>query len=398
MADTTIMRRNNLQLVLDAVSENGEITASELVKITGLSVATISRVISQLRAKKLVLQDRKADSELGRKPETCRVNGGYGCSLYINLKCGGLQCYLLDFSGTVIGQTETPVDPELTVEDFLNLTKEQITKLYNSEFGDILAVCLSVPGQLDRTSGTVRRIPNFPNFEYVPLAERVEKCIGVPCMIWNTARLTAWGCCQVHRVPEDNLIYIDITADGGIGAGLVIDGRLYEDRAGHVGEMGDMIVNIRPYDRAQMLSRGALEQESGLNTVLRRCAALLEQGKAPTLAGMLESAELPTLSQLEEASRKDPEVAAVLEEATRSWAAAIVNLVAVLSPDEVVLGGDLSEKNWRIASMIRRHLSDLYYRAVRLRLAEADVLYHVKGAAAMLCRMLFDDALDHIAE
>lgn len=398
MADTTIMRRNNLQMVLDAISENGEITASELVKLTGLSVATISRVISQLRAKKLVLQDRKADSELGRKPETCRVNGGYGCSLYINLKCGGLQCYLLDFSGKIIGQTEAPVNPELTVEDFLKLTKEQISVLYQPGFGELLAVCLSVPGQLDRRSGTVRRIPNFPNFEYVPLADRVEKSIGIPCIIWNTARLTAWGCGQVRRGQEDNLIYIDITADGGIGAGLVIDGRLYEDRAGHVGEMGDMIVHIRPYDRAQMQTRGALEQESGLNTVLRRCAALLEEGKAPALAAMLGDAEQPTLSQLEEASRKDPEIAAVLEESTRSWAAAIVNLVAVLSPDEVVLGGDLSEENWRIASMIRRHLSDLYYRAVHLRLAELDALYHVKGAAAMLCRMLFDDALDHIAE
>jgi len=142
--------------------------------------------------------------------------------------------------------------------------------------------------------------------------------------------------------------------------------------------MGDMIVNIRSYDKAAMQSRGALEQEAGLNTVLRRAGAAC-------------------LAQLEEASRQSGEAAALLESATRAWAAAIVNLVAVLSPEEVILGGDLSEENRVIDSMLRRHLSELYYREIRLRLSETDSRYHVCGAASMLRQKLFADTLDRIS-
>ena len=375
MADTTIMRRNNLQLVLESVADAGEITAAELVRKTGLSVATISRVITQLRTCGLVLQDRKADTELGRKPENCRVNGEFGSSVYFNLKSGLLQGYLMDFCGTVIGRTEDPVDQKLTVAVFLSLVQRQIERMAQDGAGPLLAVCLSVPGQLDRLTGRVCRIPNFPHFEQAALERQMSERLGLPCLIWNTARLTAWGCC---RSDTDNLIYVDMTADGGIGAGLVIGGRLYEDPAGFVGEMGDMIVNLRSYDKTVMQSRGGLEQEAGLNRVLLRTGAA-------------------SLAQLEEASLKDPEAADLLERATRAWAAAIVNLVAVLSPDEVILGGDLSEENRCIDAMLRRHLTELYYREIRLRLSETDSQYHVAGAAAMIRRKLFADALNQIS-
>lgn len=377
MADTTIMRRNNLQLVLESIAGTGEVTAAELVRQTGLSVATISRVLTQLRLKGLILQDRKAETELGRKPETCRINGAFGSSLYLNLKSGLLQGYLLDFRGRVRGETETPVSQALTVAQFLELAAAQLAQLTASASGPVLAVCLSVPGQLDRRSGTVCRIPNFPHFEQAALGQRLQQRLGLPCYIRNTARLTAWGCCQPKTEQPRNLIYVDITADGGIGAGLVIGGRLYEDPAGHVGEMGDMIVSLRPYDQAQMRSRGALEQEAGLNTVLRR-------------------AGVSSLKQLEEAAQQDETAAGLLESATRAWAAAIVNLVAVLSPDEVILGGDLSEENHVIEALLRRHLSELYYRGICLRLTEPDSRRHVRGAAALLQQKLFAEALDDI--
>ena len=385
MADTTIMRRNNLQLVLDAIADNDCITASELVKETGLSVATISRVITQLRAKGLVMQTRKTDTEVGRKPEVCRICGTYGSSLYLNLKSGCLQGFLLDFSGEVIGRAEYPVGPDLTVDGFLQMALQLREFLTCGNAGRLLAVCLSVPGQLDQRTGTVCRIPNFPGFERAALQSRMEEAMGVPCLIRNTARLTAWGCHQSHRQENDSLIYVDITADGGIGAGLVINGRLYEDHAGLVGEMGDMIVSIRAYGKQEIQTRGALELEAGLNTVLHKCADLLEQSR------------LPSLSRLEELSCSDSRIAAVLENATRAWAAAIVNLVAVLSPDEVVLGGDLSEENRQIHAMIRRHLSELYYRDIRFRMAEPDSQYHVRGAAQVSRTRLFGDALDEIS-
>lgn len=384
MADTTIMRRNNLQIILEAIDRLGTATTTDLTETTQLSLATISRVTGQLKAKGLILQDRIQTSEPGRKPELYQLNTQYGTSLYFNLKSGCLQGYLLDFGGHILTKTEDAVDAALTTEAFLQLAENQVRRLTEPKgaLPPPLALCLTLPGQQDRTGGTICRIPNFPCFEGVRLQSAVEQALKLPCLICNTARLTAWGHFLARRHDVRNLIFLEITGDCGIGAGLVLGGRLYEDGLGLAGEVGDMIVDMR--ERSAAENRGALEEDAGLKTILQEADALHPGAD---------------LHQLELAATGGSEaILALLSGATRSWAAAIVNLCAVLSPDKIVVGGAVSEENTLIRNLIDRHLKAMYYRPVSLAFAPKGCLCHAEGAADLLKDFLFCRELDHITE
>lgn len=384
MADTTIMRRNNLQTILEAIDRLGTSTTFDLTEATQLSLATISRVTSQLKTNGLILQQRKQTSEPGRKPEIYQLNHRCATSVYFNLKSGCLQSYLLDFGGQILTALELPVCADLTAPEFLQLVTEQLAQLAASQpdYAAPLAIYLTLPGQQDLTTGAVCRIPNFPGFEGVRLQDMMESALSLPCLIGNTARLTAWGHFLARKHDVRNLIYLEITGDCGIGAGLVLDGRMYEDSAGLAGEVGDMIVQLK--DRSAPTNRGALEEDAGLVSILQKAQTLL-----PGAA----------LQELEQAAADGNEaVLTLLCDATRSWAAAIVNLCAMLSPDKIVVGGAVCEENTLIRNLIDRHLKAMYYRPVSVAFAPKGCLCHTEGAADVLKDFLFCQELDRIVE
>lgn len=384
MADTTIMRRNNLQTILEAIDILDTATTADLTEQTLLSLATISRVTGQLKNKGLILQDRKQTTDPGRKPEVYQLNRSYGTELYFNLKSGCLQSYLLDFGGQLLKQAEDPVDSSLTADGFLRLIHSRAEQLTAGGVPAPLALCISLPGQQNKEDGTICRIPNFPEFEGTALQTLAEQATGLPCLIANTARLTAWGHFLSHPDDVQNLIFLEITGDCGIGAGLVLGGRLYEDALGLAGEVGDMIVQLGAPSKSP--TRGALEEESGIVTILTKAKKLLPS--EPQLS-------LPRLEQL---APQNDAVMSLLQKTTRAWTAAIINLSAVLSPDLIVAGGAVSEENRLICQLMQNHLQTMYHRPIELSFAPADSLYHTAGAGNLLKRFLFSQELDRIDE
>jgi glucokinase len=103
--------------------------------------------------------------------------------------------------------------------------------------GDLAAVGVSVPGPFDPESGTVLRPPNLPGWDEVPLRTWLEKAFGVPVSLENDANAAAlaewrFGAGQGAR----HVVYL--TMSTGVGAGLILDGRLYRGVRAGAGELG----------------------------------------------------------------------------------------------------------------------------------------------------------------
>lgn len=403
MSDTGGTRQRNLLLILKAIDAAGEATAAMLTEQTGLSVATISRGLTILKAKKLILQRRKDTTEIGRRPDVFCINGSYGFYLYFWMDGGLLRGYLLDLNGKAAAMTQTEVGVSTTAEQMIaamqTLTAQMLQSKKRAE-GKLLAVNLAIPGLADVNSGVVSRIPNFPQLENVNLASLVQQSLQLPCFVHNGARLTAVG--EFLRNGEDlqNMVYMDFTGDG-IGAGIILRGALYEDRNCLAGEIGDMVIDVEESCRSGPKTQGALERKAGLGTVYRTVQELLQDGHAPELRAMMEQKGITELSLplLEKAvAAMDLDIYEVLNQAAKSWAAAIVNIAALLSPDAVVLGGAVHEGNRLIEKMVRHHLDRMYYRPIQLRFVKKDSDAHVTGAACMSRKHLFDVALEGVLE
>ena len=245
-------------------------------------------------------------------------------------------------------------------------------------------------------SGVISRIPNFPFFENVNLAELVQKKLGHPCFIYNAARLCAVGAYLLNSEQVTNLVYMDVTGDCGIGAGIVLGGNLYEDRNCLAGEVGDMVIRTDADRWSNAPNQGALEQEAGLGSVFREARRLLERGLAPELRKLLvkQDSDQLSLSLLEKAAAEfDLDIYELLNRTTKAWAAAMVNTYALLAPDVIILGGAVHQGHKLIEKMLRHHLHHMYHRPISLQLAKKGADTHVLGAAHLSGRFLLEMSL-----
>ena len=398
MAENGNTRQRNLLMLLYAMDTAGEATAAFLAEQTGLSVATISRGLTLLKAKKLIVQRGKDTTEVGRRPDVFSINGSYAHCMYCCLDGDALRGYLLDLRGKVVARHAVEASSRMTVSDFLekleSLREVMLEKKRSS--GCILTVSLAIPGLADVNSGVISRIPNFPYFENVNLAELVREKLGYPCFIYNVARLSAVGAYLQNDGRMNNLVYMDVTGDCGIGAGIVLDGRLYEDRNCLAGEVGDMVIRteVDRWDDAR--NQGALEREAGLGSVFREANSLLQRGMAPELDRLLKKrgTDQLSLSLLEKAATEfDLDIYALLNKTTKAWAAAMVNISALLAPDVIILGGAVHQGHKLIEKMLRHHLHHMYHRPVSLQLAKKGADTHVLGAAHLSGRFLLEMSL-----
>ena len=398
MVESGNTRQRNLLMLLYAMDAAGEATAAFLAEQTGLSVATISRGLSLLKGKKLIVQRRKDTREIGRRPDVFSINGAYAHCMYCCLDGDSLRGYLLDLRGKVVARHAVDAASEMTVADFLEKLAELKSVLLQKKrsSGCILTVSLAIPGLADVNSGVISRIPNFPFFENVNLAELVREKLGHPCFIYNVARLSAVGAYLQNCGQVENLVYMDVTGDCGIGAGIILGGHLYEDRNCLAGEVGDMVIRADTDRSGDSRNRGALEREAGLGTVFREAKALLERGLAPELKRLLEKqgSDTLSLSMLEKAATEfDLDIYALLNRTTKAWAAAIVNISALLAPDEIILGGAVHQGHKLIEKMLRHHLHHMYHRPISLQLAKKCADTHVLGAAHLSGRFLLEMSL-----
>ena len=396
--DSGNTRQRNLLMLLYAMDAAGEATAAYLAEQTHLSVATISRGLSLLKAKKLIVQRRKDTTEVGRRPDVFSINGAYAHCMYCCLDGNALRGYLLDLRGKVVARHVLDANSQMTVADFLEKLAELKTIMLEKKrsSGCILTVSLAIPGLTDMSSGVISRIPNFPFFENVNLAELVREKLGHPCFVYNVARLSAVGAYLQNKEKMRNLVYMDVTGDCGIGAGIVLGGHLYEDRNCLAGEVGDMVIRAEAERWDDSRNQGALEREAGLNAVFREAQNLLNRGLAPELQRLLEkqSSDTLSLSLLEKAAAEfDLDIYALLNKTTRAWAAAMVNISALLAPDVIILGGAVHQNHKLIEKMLRHHLHHMYHRPISFQLAKKGADTHVLGAAHLSGRFLLEMSL-----
>ena len=398
MVDSGNTRQRNLLMLLYAMDTAGEATAAYLAEQTGLSVATISRGLSLLKAKKLIVQRRKDTTEIGRRPDVFSINGAYAHCMYCCLDGDALRGYLLDLRGKVVARHGVEANSQMKVTDFLEKLAELKTVMLEKKrsSGCILTVSLAIPGLTDMNSGIISRIPNFPYFENVNLAELVREKLGHPCFIYNAARLSAMGAYLQNKGNMENLVYMDVTGDCGIGAGIVLGGHLYEDRNCLAGEVGDMVIRAETERWSDIRNQGALEREAGLGSVFRETRELLSRGLAPELQKLLDKqgSDTLSLSLLEKAAGEfDLDIYALLNKTTKAWAAAMVNTYALLAPDVIILGGAVHQGHKLIEKMLRHHLHHMYHRPISFQLAKKGADTHVLGAAHLSGRFLLEMSL-----
>jgi len=207
----------------------------------------------------------------------------------------------------------------------------------------VAGVGIGAPGAVDFTEGRVIFAPNMEGWKDVPLKKDLEKHLGVPVFVENDCNICVLG---VHvaelKAKPKNLVGIFVGT--GIGGGLIINGELYSGFNHTAGEIGHMVVDVNG-PKCGCGNKGCFEALASRTAIFQQIKGAVKDGQKTLLTEMLGD-DLKDLrsGDLRKAIRRgDKFVDKVVETAAEYIGIGVANLVNILGPEVVVVGGGVIE-------------------------------------------------------
>lgn len=218
----------------------------------------------------------------------------------------------------------------------------------------VLGVGIAVPGHVKAKEGLVMWAPNFKDqWKQVPIAHSVETLLGLPVRIGNDANLAALG---EFRFGAGRSVrhLIMITLGTGVGAGIIVDGKLLDGADGGAGEVGHMIIN--PGGRGGNTAFGTVEGEAQRDGIIERAARKIQQGRPTTLGARVDFDRFALTPAIiaEEALKGDMVALEVYEETGYYLGICVANLINLFNTQMIVVGGGIAQAGEIILDPIRR--------------------------------------------
>jgi len=211
------------------------------------------------------------------------------------------------------------------------------------ELGRLCGVGVAAPGPVNAARGNLTNPPNLPGWGDVPLGTILSGRLSLPVVIENDANAAAMGE-YLEGAGQGARALIFVTVSTGIGGGIVLDGDLYRGPDGTAGELGHMIVQPGG-PRCGCGSQGCLEAVASGTALARDGQAAIDSGGAPVLARLTarEGGEASAELVAQAASLGDAAAAALLTRAGEMLGIGLGNLVNLLNPDVIAIGGGVAK-------------------------------------------------------
>jgi predicted NBD/HSP70 family sugar kinase len=337
------LHRANLERVIRAVRLAGSLTQAEIARGTGLSAATVSNIVRELRDNGTV--QVTPTSSGGRRARAVSLSGDAGIVVGVDFGHSHLRVAVGNLAHQVLAEQTEPIDVDASAAQGFDRAERLVGRLIAATgigADKVIGVGLGVPGPIDVATGVLGSTAILPGWSGTNPREELAGRLGMPVHVDNDANLGAlgelvWGS---GRGVKD-LAYIKVAS--GVGAGLVINGRIYRGPGGTAGEIGHITLDESgPVCRCG--NRGCLETFTAARYVLE----LLRGAHGPDLT-------VPRMVQL--AREGDPGCRRVIADVGRHVGMGVANLCNVLNPSRVVLGGDLAESGELVIGPIRESVA-----------------------------------------
>ncbi|MEU3630148.1 ROK family transcriptional regulator [Streptomyces fradiae] len=339
----TSLHRANLERVVRAVRMAGSLTQAEIARTTGLSAATVSNIVRELKDGGTV--EVTPTSAGGRRARSVSLSGDAGIVIGVDFGHTHLRVAVGNLAHQVLAEESEPLDVDASSAEGFDRAEQLVKRLIETTGigpGKVIGVGLGVPGPIDVSSGTLGSTSILPGWSGINPGQELSRRLGVPVYVDNDANLGAlgelvWGAGRGVR----DLAYIKVAS--GVGAGLVIDGQIYRGPGGTAGEIGHITLDESgPVCRCG--NRGCLETFAAARYVL----PLLQPSHGPDL----------TMERVVRLAREgDPGCRRVVADVGRHIGSGVANLCNLLNPSRVVLGGDLAEAGELVLAPIRESVS-----------------------------------------
>ncbi len=366
-----LTKQHNRDLVLRTIFSHNSISRAEAARVTNLTRTTVSDVVNVLLSEGLVQEVGHGESIGGKSPVLLSVVADSRYMIGLNLAQDKFIGAVVNLRGEIKEIVEAVVHDD-NGEKALKLVYQILDQLTHRKLKPLVGIGVGTPGLVNTREGVV---VNAVNLEWrdLPLGRLLEEKYKLPVWVLNDSQAAAIGeyVYGGDHVPDKNLIVVNVIH--GIGAGILINGRLFQGDGGGAGEIGHVVV-----------------QENG---ELCRCG---KRGCLETVASARAVVQQMKMASLEEVflafQDGNPKAKAVVGKAGQFLGASLANLIGTLNIQKIVLTGDMTRfgKEW-LGAVNTSMLTGAFFRMAedtKLEIGKLDYRACILGASAFV---LLDD-------
>jgi predicted NBD/HSP70 family sugar kinase len=364
-------KQHNRDLVLRTIFANESISRAEVARVTNLTRTTVSDVVNGLLSEGLVEEVGRGESLGGKSPILLSVVADSRYLIGLNLAQDKFTGAIVNLRGEIKEMVEAPVHDE-DGENALNLVYQMIDQLMKKKIKPIVGIGVGAPGLVNTREGVVVNAVNL-EWQDLPLSQALEKKYKIPARVLNDSQAAAIGefVYGGGHAPDENMVVVNVIH--GIGAGILINGRLFQGDGGGAGEIGHVVVQENG-ELCRCGKRGCLETVASARAVVKRL-------KVDSLADVVSAFSAGNAAASE-----------VIESAGRYLGLSLANLIATLNIQKIVLTGDMTRfgEKWlnAVCDSMQAGVFSRISESSKLEIGKLDYRACILGASAFL---LLDD-------
>lgn len=349
-----LIQELNRSIILKTIRHYGPISRSEIAKRNKISPTTVTAAVKELICQGLVYEDGVDVSTGGRKPVLVRFSSDSKFIIAVAITNSSIKIAEMNLEAKVRRQKVFPVY-NLTgklVIDYLLKSIGQFLEEY-SDLTKCIGISIISPGIINVDKGIIYENTKL-KLKNIPLKEMVEKQFKLKTWLENDANAIAlsekrFGAYRKFK----NLIYI--TIGDGVGAGIIVNGSIFRGCRGGAGEIGHTSIdrNGIPCDCG---NTGCLENYVSWPAICSKVLSSVAQGKHTMMLELVKGdINRITPSIFRDALKKDDQLAKEIMKDTAAYlATGMVNLVNLLNPDIIILGGKVAYDNHFLLSQVKK--------------------------------------------
>jgi predicted NBD/HSP70 family sugar kinase len=314
-------KQHNRDLVLRTIFAHDSVSRAEIARITHLTRTTVSDIVAGLLVEGLVREIGLGASIGGKSPILLSVEADSRFLIGLNLAQNKFIGAIVNLRGEIKEKVEADVHDD-NGEKALQLVYQILDELIRKKLKPIVGIGVGAPGLINTRDGIVLNAVNL-EWQDLPLGQLLQKKYDLPVSILNDSQATAIGeyVYGGDHARDENLIVVNVKH--GIGAGILINGRLFQGDGGGAGEIGHVVVE----ENGAVCRCGKL---GCLETISSARAVMQEMG-VDSLDAIRVSLEAG-----------DPKANQIITKAGRYLGISLANLIGTLNIQKIVLTGDMS--------------------------------------------------------
>lgn len=342
------MKSVNKSIILNKIRTDAPISRAQIAKEAKLTPPTVSSNVKELIDQGIVIESELGESLGGRKPTMLLINHKAFYIVGVDVGPKMITCILSDLFGHIIERVEIHLTTPITNELFMDLLKQGIRQILGNvpgEMDKVIGIGVAMHGVVEVETGTSLFAPNL-GLTNVPIKDELEREFEVDVKVENDARAMALGESWFGDHGElDSMLAVNLGR--GVGAGLVINGELYHGAKDIAGEVGHMMIDLHG-DLCECGNYGCLQTFAAGPGIARRANAVRGDQAEQILSGK---------KVYEMAVAGDEGCIEALKQTGKMIGIGLTNLIHIINPEKIVLGGSVTKSEQFILPEIRKTIT-----------------------------------------